>query len=426
MSFTQFTQPIQIKLHRFCYRFADNFSRPVNKFIRQMVFGILKSGSVQLNSIARSLQEQIALKKVVKRLSAHLDKPGLWRKVSRATLHTQASMLRQCRFVIIDLSDIRKNYAQQMNGLARVYDGSEGEVANGFGLCNITAVNDDATMVVPAYSELFSHQAEVTSENQKILDAKNEVMPLCGPDAIALIDRGGDRDHLLMPHLEANQQFIVRQTGQRHLLYKGKPRSFKDLTHKTKLRWTLTVKRIHQNNVRTLTFECGAVPVQLTANGKPLWLVVMKERRRGYCWLLCFFKDCPSAKAAVALAIKGYGLRWKIEEVHRQIKVDYHVEAIRLGRYEALKTMNALLWMAVSFLYTRLESLALEIIFHPQLGLVNRKRTIDLFRFIYYKLATAVKKIMAVSRLYDMITFPAADRQLAFPFDDDSLAIAIR
>jgi hypothetical protein len=106
--------------------------------------------------------------------------------------------------------------------------------------------------------------------------------------------------------------------------------------------------------------------VHLTATGKLLWLVVMKKRHGAYCWLLCYFKDCSSAQAAVELAVKGYGLRWKIEEVHRQIKVDYHLEEIRLERYEALKTMNALLWMAVSFLYTRLESLALTIISLPE------------------------------------------------------------
>ena len=46
--------------------------------------------------------------------------------------------------------------------------------------------------------------------------------------------------------------------------------------------------------------------------------------------------------------------RWKIEEVHRQMKKDYALEPVRLQRYEALKTMNALPWMAHSFLYTRL------------------------------------------------------------------------
>jgi hypothetical protein len=156
MSFLEFTQPVQTKLYQFCAAFKKSFSRPVHKFIKQMVFGILKSGSVQLNSIGRALQEKIPLKKVVQRLSNHLAKAGLWRQIATATLKTHAPTLRKCGFVIVDLSDISKKYAQQMEGQAGVHDGSEGETGFGYWLCNITAVNDDASTVVPAYSELFS------------------------------------------------------------------------------------------------------------------------------------------------------------------------------------------------------------------------------------------------------------------------------
>jgi hypothetical protein len=415
MTFLEFTKPVQIKLHQFCSTFTHHFSRPVNKFIQQMVFGILKSGSVQLNSIGRALQEEISLKKVTKRLSAHLDKAGLWKQIATANLETHASSLRQCRFMIVDLSDLTKKFAQKMEGLAGVYDGSEHETGRGYWLCNITAVNNDATIVVPAYSELFSHKAEVTSENEKILQAVEQVMPRCNSEAVAVFDRGGDRDTLMTAHLQAQRQFIARQTAKRHLWYKGKARSFKYLTQQTELLWTYTVQRIHKNQVKKLTFDCGAIPVQLTDSGKPLWLVVMKERRRGHCWLLCYFKNGDSAQAAVELALKGYGLRWKIEEVHRQVKVDYHWEEIRLQRYDALKSMNALLWMAVSFLYTRLENLAVEIISLPELGLWNRKKIEDLLRFKFYKLAYAIKRIIAIARLYDKITFPKPDDQISLP-----------
>ena len=150
----------------------------------------------------------------------------------------------------------------------------------------------------------------------------------------------------------------------------------------------------------------------------------MKGRTGGYCWLLCSFKDCRSAKQAVELALKGYGLRWKIEEVHREIKTDYHLEALRVERYQAVKTMNALLWMAVSFLYTRLERLALEIIFHPELALVNRKKLKDVLRFIYYKLALAFRKIMGQVRLYDKIAFPQPNLQTELCLIDPVPALA--
>lgn len=419
MSVTQFTRPVQIKFWRYCQSFAPHFSRPVHKFIQQMLFGILKSGTVQLNHIGRSLQENISLKKVTQRLGAHLGKPELWPALTTATLETQTPKLRQCRFVIVDLSDLSKKYAQQMEGLAGVYDGSEDEKSRGFWLCNITAVNDDATLVVPASSELFSHQAEVTSENEKLLQGITAVVSRCAAEAMVVIDRGGDRSTLLAAHLQADRQFIGRQTAKRYLCYRGKKRSFKYLTQHTDLAWTLSVERIHRNKIRQLTFEAGAIPVQLTATGKTLWLITLKRRHRGYSWFLCYFKNCPTAEAAVKLAFQGYGLRWKIEEVHRQVKMDYRWEDMRLLRYHALKNMNALLWMAVSFLYTALEKLAYEMICHHPFGLRNRKKNTDLLRFKFYKLALAMKFILALSRLYQHITFSqdADARQMILPLE---------
>ena len=110
---------------------------------------------------------------------------------------------------------------------------------------------------------------------------------------------------------------------------------------------------------------------------KALWLVVLKERRKGYCWLLCHLND-TAKQVAIKTGVVGSGHRWKIDEVHLQIKNDYELEGICLQRYEALKSMNALLWAAVSFLYTRLENFCLDIIFHPKLALVNRRKFSDL------------------------------------------------
>ena len=269
---------------------------------------------------------------MTQRLGAHLGKPELWQDLTSAALETQAAKLRPCRFVIVDLSDLSKKYAQQMEGLAGVYDGSEDETSRGFWLCNITTVNDDATLVVPASSELFSHKAEVTSENEKILQGITTVMSRCADDAMVVIDRGGDRSTLFDAHLQADRQFIVRQTGKRHLWYRGKKRSFQYLTRHTELAWTLTAERIHKNKRRQPVFVAGAIPVQLTTTGKLLWLITLKRRNRGYSWFLCYFKNCATAQAVVALAFQGYGLRWKIEEVHRQVKMDYGWEDMRLLR----------------------------------------------------------------------------------------------
>ena len=117
MELKQISAKIQVKFNQFSQRFAHGFNRPVQKFIRQMLFGILKGGKVQLNSIARALQEKKSLKKTTERLGRHLGREGLWEEVSESLLKHQRHYLRRCRYLLFDLSDISKRYAKKMEGL---------------------------------------------------------------------------------------------------------------------------------------------------------------------------------------------------------------------------------------------------------------------------------------------------------------------
>jgi len=404
MQLNQLSSKIQVKFNQFSRNYVQVFDRPLQKFLRQMLFGILKSGKVQLNAIGRALQEKISLKKTTKRLGQHLGIGGLWATILDRCLHTQRSYLRQCRYMIIDLSDIQKRYAEQMEGLAEVYDGSEKATGPGYWLCNVTGVDSSGALIVPAYSELYSLEEESSSENAKLLSAIERVSKVVGNDSIWVDDRGGDRKSLMNPLLGAGRQFIIRQVGNRDLYFNGSKQPLKAISRTVKLTTTYQVRKTKKNKKFRETYHCGAVKVKLTEKGEDLWLVVLKEQRKGYCWLLCHLNQ-TCKDLAIRTAFVGYGHRWKIEEVHRQVKVDYALEGICLQRYEALKAMNALLWTALSFLYTRLDNLSIDIITHVELGLNNRKKWSDLLRFIYYKLAYAVKKLLALSKLYNPPTF---------------------
>jgi len=404
MQLKQLSSKIQVKFNQFSGNYVFGFNRPLQKFLRQMLFGILKSGKVQLNAIGRALQEKIPLKQTTKRLGQHLGIGGLWLTILNKALHTQRSYLRQCRYMIIDLSDIQKRYAEQMAGLAEVYDGSEQATGPGYWLCNVTGVDERGTLIVPAYSELYSLEEESSSENAKLLSAIECVSEVVGNDSIWVDDRGGDRKSLMNPLLTDGRQFIIRQVGNRDLYFNGTKQPLKAISRTVKLTKSYQVTKTKKKRKVSETYDCGAVKVKLTEQGEDLWLVVLKEQRKGYCWLLCHLNQ-TCKDAAIRTAFVGYGHRWKIEEVHRQVKVDYDLEGICLQRYEALKAMNALLWTALSFLYTRLDNLSVDIITHVELGLNNRKKWSELLRFIYYKLAHAVKKLLALSKLYNPPTF---------------------
>jgi len=287
MELKELSTKIQIKLHQFSARFCLGFSRPDRKFLYQMLFGILKGGEVQLNSIARHLQDGLSLKKSTERLGRHLGVAGMWRRVSESTLKTQRSYLRRCKYMIIDLSDIQKRYAEQMSGLGLVWDGSEKKKGPGYWLCNVSGVDESGSAIVPAYSELYSLVEESSSENQKILDAIGCVSRVVGGDKIWVDDRGGDRRSIMEPLLQDNQQFIIRQVGNRDLIYRDERLPTKEISRKVKLTESYTVTKTRKSNKVQETYDCGAVPVRLPGSKKMLWLVVLKERRKGYCWLLC-------------------------------------------------------------------------------------------------------------------------------------------
>ena len=418
MSITRFTPAIQTKLWQYVQTFKVNFTKPEHKFIHQMLFGILKGGSVQLNTIARNLQENIALKKVSIRLGAHMDKSNMWYKITHSILQAQQYRLKSCRFIILDLSDIQKEYAEKMPGLYNVHDGSKDTIGLGYWQCNITAVSEDGTTVIPLYSELYSQSEENTSQNKKIIEALNLVMKYVKENALIVVDRGADRNILYDSFLQSGYKFIIRQVGNRNLLYDDNLLPLKRISRDVELKWTFKAERIKKNKLERLYYKGGAIKIRLKKNGHLLWFVVMKEANRGYTWYLVNLPECDDARSAVETVVKGYGLRWKIEEVHRQIKSDYQLESIRLQRYEALKTMNALLWMAISFLYTRLEPLVIDILFEPELGLINRKKIKDLFRFIYHKLAFAVKRIPSLAKVRPKIETVDKDYgQLSLPFE---------
>jgi len=185
----------------------------------------------------------------------------------------------------------------------------------------------------------------------------------------------------------------------------------KKISRKVRLTHRFEVLKRRKNRVVKAIFHCGAVPVKFTEDGKKLYLVVIKEERRGYCWLLCHL-PCSSIEEAVRIAFKGYGHRWKIEEVHRQVKSDYNLEDICLQRYHALKALNAIFWSAIWFLYTRLDGLSKEILFQPLLSLVKSKKLSELFGFIYYKLAIGLRIILAGTRVYRELLRPPNSDQL--------------
>jgi len=423
----EITVRLQVKFNQVMQKYQPYFSLPEYKFLRQICYGILTSKHVHINKIGAVLQEYISLKKTTERLSRNLGRKGFWAKLTRAHLEVNKRALRRCEYLILDISDITKSYAQQMEGLEYVRDGSRKSVGLGYWLTNVIAVDESGEEIVPAYSELYALQQEKSpevSENQKILEAISTVQDVLGKEQVIVDDRGGDRRVLIERFLEEGRYFIIRQTGQRDLHTGKKRTSLRSISRKIRLHYHFTVTKERHGKRKVETYVCGAKRVYFPNAHTdsywetPLWLVKAQRKGKGALWYLCSL-PVEDEQSAIEMAMRGYGLRWRIEEYHRQIKSDYHLEEICLRRYAALKNFLSLFLVTMGFVYHHFGSLSLAILRDSSLKLVYRgTRLKEYFGFIYYKIAKALCWYFSKFKLKNRVYFPAkkVDNQLTFDF----------
>ena len=139
------------QIDQFLGVFYPHFSKPGLKFLRQMLYGIQITKSVILNRIAAEIDEETKQKKIEERLCRHLAEEGMWSCIHKAIMEQAKRFVRKSTLVIIDPSDIQKPYAKKMPYLAKVWDGSRGEVGENLGYwgCMAIACETGSRRVVP-------------------------------------------------------------------------------------------------------------------------------------------------------------------------------------------------------------------------------------------------------------------------------------
>ena len=145
---------------RFSEKISKDFSKPLQKFIAQMLFGILSCQESKLSCIARTLDEKATLKKVIERLSRNLKSFESGGKLFENYLNTVKGVIGDKSILVIDGGDITKNCATKMEGIASVRDGSTGEYRKGYHTLGITALTTEIKLPIPVYTKVFTSEEE--------------------------------------------------------------------------------------------------------------------------------------------------------------------------------------------------------------------------------------------------------------------------
>ena len=406
---TKVRSRLKAQLTKFCSEFCEGLTKPLANFASQMLFGIQSSQDVKLSNIARSLKEEISLIRTEKRLSRNLKSAALEKELTPQLVRMGSPRIQPNTVLALDLSDIRKEYAQKMEHLATVRDGSTGELHQGYWLCDVTAAEVNGSEIVPLYQKLFSVEAqEFTSENAEVLAAVDLIRTYTQGRGIWTIDRGGDRKKLLEPLLDRGECFVIRSTGKRAVIDRRKLQgSVAEVAGRCRLRHQARIIKIQDGQEKTYELRYGAEPIQLPGRAEKLWLVVIAGFADQPMMLLTNLEIAARDSQSLWWIVQIYLTRWKIEETFRFIKQSYNLEDIRVMKYQRLKNLVILVTAAAYFAATFLgQPMKLRILCEKLLIISQRFFGIPPFRF--YALADGIRRILSQATFRPPETPPAS------------------
>src|SRR6266852_69385 len=264
MNDTKVRSRLKAQLTKFCSELCVGLSKPLTGFVSQMLFGIQSSQDVKLSNIARSLKEEIALIRTEKRLSRNLKSAELEEELTPQLVRMGSPRVQPNTVLALDLSDIRKEYAQKMENLATVRDGSTGELHLGYWLCDVTGAQVNGSEIVPLYQKLYSAEAkDFLSENAEVLAGIDLVRTYTQGRGIWAVDRGGDRKKLLEPLLDRHERFVIRSTRKRFVIdRKHVRRSVAQLGAKCRLRHAARLIKLPDGPEKTYDLRYGVEPIR--------------------------------------------------------------------------------------------------------------------------------------------------------------------
>lgn len=395
MNFSHLANKLRSKITKFSGILSQDLDKTTRRFVREAVYGIMASQSVMLTEIGRQLESRVSLKKIEERFSRQLIKPGIWASIHRRILSQASSRVKDNTLLILDLSDIKKKYAEKMEYLAGVHDGSEqGEIVNGYWTNQVIASEVGSTEITPLHYSLYSQASpDFTSENDQILRAMDQVGAAVQNRGIWVIDRGGDRDALYGPLLKNNRDFIIRLVGSRDLIHKGHQGRALWLAVGCRLRYQRSIVRIIHGKELRFNLRFGSIPVKLPEMEAPLNMVVVSGISRQPMMLLTSLKIEPGEKD-LWFIIQAYMKRWSIEETIRFIKQTYDLENIRVLKYARMQNMMALLLAVFYFVAVVLDQSQKLTIMAGHI-LKSAKRVFGIPDFKFYALGDGLSNIFS-------------------------------
>ena len=391
--FTSNTYQMKRKILTFSNKISKCLSKPEKKFTADITYGMLASGSCLLTDVVDKLHEPSKKINVVDRLSKHLDK-GTPASAAASYLQQVRNWVPAAPVIHIDDSDVVKPDGYKFESLGIVRDGSESTSTKnvykkGYHVteaCVLTTSNHPVSIFSKIHS---SAEKGYKSANVITFEAMEQGAAIF-KRATFCMDRGYDDNKMFLKLDDLEQDYVIRLTSKRKLLYHNK--------------WTpaTELRDRRKGKIKTSVFYRGKeheaylshVRVQITASRKDIYLVLVYGITE-HPMMLATNKEIKSKKDVLRVA-RIYFSRWKIEEYFRCKKQMFQFENFRVRKLHAINALNFYITVCMAFLAMvsmEPESNALKIAIIKTANPVKEK-----VFFCYYRLAKGISGILSYAK----------------------------
>ncbi len=379
----------------FSLRISKGLKRPQEKFVHQMIYGILAGNKLHLSEIARALKESITLKKTIDRLSKNLHAfDG-----KDSVMHNYLGLVRQqvkddYAVIIIDNSDIAKPASTKLEALSEIRDGSTGEITQGYLTIEAAVLSEKGKMPLPVYEKVFSAAEKgFISETHENLCCLQSLTENFSSRCVRTLDRGFDANEYYRYFLKHGEHFVIRAKKNRNVIYGGQTCNIMDVALRYKGAYRMDFK---DKKGRTIRCKMSCIPVRLCEfPSRELVLAVVYGFGEEPMLLLSSLK-MQEKKKLCHIITKVYLLRWRIEEYFRFKKQQFELEDLRVMSLQSIRNLNLLAMLAVGYI-SLATSVHKDSIFLAEIKECS-KRIYGMPQFVYYAIGYALERVLSMSR----------------------------
>ena len=390
---TSKTYQMKREILTFSNKFSKKLPKPERKFMADMNYGMLASNSCLLTDIVDQLHERSQKINSVDRLSRHLSK-GTPKDALNAYLDNIKKWCPAHPVIHIDDSDVVKPNGYKFESLGRVRDGSESTAAKnvykkGYHVTEATVLTN-SNHPVSLFSEIHSSKEKSFTSINDITFSAMERATARFDKATFVMDRGYDDNKMFLKLDSMDQEYVIRLTAKRKLLYHNKWVFATELRNRRKGKVKLPLFYKGKEHEAYLSH----VKVQITASRKNIYLVLVYGVTE-HPMMLATNKEIKSKNDVIKVA-KLYFSRWRIEEYFRCKKQMFQFENFRVRKLKAINALNFYITLCMAFLAhlsMKPETNALKAAIIKKAAPIKVK-----ISFCYYRLAKGVSGILAYAK----------------------------